>query len=71
MLMDSFVFPLLDFSDDDMVTLFEWAYKKNPQSDEMGAQAFMANVRTGSWKSAQQVCPFLPVDPEHALTRTS
>ena len=43
--------------DDEMAVMFEAAYKKFPQNDEYGAQAFMANVRLGNWKAAQQVSP--------------
>jgi N-terminal acetyltransferase B complex non-catalytic subunit len=38
-----------------MAAMFEAAYKKFPQNEEYGAQAFMANVRLGNWKGAQQV----------------
>ena len=41
--------------DKDMVAMFENAYKKQPINEELGAQTFFANVRTGNWKSAQQV----------------
>jgi hypothetical protein len=38
-----------------MVTMFEDAYKQQPANEELGAQTFFANVRTGNWKAAQQV----------------
>jgi len=38
-----------------MVTMFEEAYKQQPANEELGVQAFFANVRAGHWKSAQQV----------------
>jgi hypothetical protein len=38
-----------------MATMFEAAYKKFPTNDEFGAQAFMAYIRLGNWKAAQQV----------------
>lgn len=38
--------------------MFDNAYRKIPVQDEYGAQAFMANVRLGNWKVAQQVCTF-------------
>lgn len=41
--------------DTDMVTMFDEAYRKVPNNEELGAQDFFANVRTGNWKSAQQV----------------
>lgn len=36
--------------------MFENAYKQQPNNEELGAQTFFANVRTGNWKTAQQVC---------------
>lgn len=36
--------------------MYEDAYKQQPSNEELGSQAFMANVRIGNWKSAQQVC---------------
>jgi hypothetical protein len=41
--------------DIDMITMFENAYKQQPTNEELGAQTFFANVRTGNWKTAQQV----------------
>ena len=43
--------------DNDMITMFEEAYKKQPHHEELGVQTFFAIVRTGNWKAAQQVCP--------------
>ncbi|KZS91044.1 TPR-like protein [Sistotremastrum niveocremeum HHB9708] len=40
---------------EDMIVMYEDAYKKNPTNEELGAQTFMANVRVGNWKAAQQV----------------
>ena len=45
--------------DTDMVAMYEDAYKQQPGNEELGSQAFMANVRIGNWKSAQQVCTHL------------
>jgi N-terminal acetyltransferase B complex non-catalytic subunit len=42
--------------DKDMVTMYEEAYKRQPTNEELGAQTFFAQVRTGNWKNAQQVC---------------
>lgn len=42
--------------DIDMITMFEEAYKRQPHNEELGFQTFFANVRTGNWKAAQQVC---------------
>ncbi|KAF9265486.1 actin cytoskeleton organization protein [Marasmius fiardii PR-910] len=39
----------------DMVAMFEEAYKQQPGNEELGAQTFFANVRAGHWKSAQQI----------------
>ncbi|KAH7913728.1 N-acetyltransferase B complex non catalytic subunit-domain-containing protein [Hygrophoropsis aurantiaca] len=39
----------------DMVTMFEDAYKQQPLNEELGAQTFFANVRTGNWKAAQLI----------------
>lgn len=35
--------------------LFEDAFKQQPENDELGRQAFFANVRAGNWKAAQLV----------------
>ena len=35
--------------------MFEEAYKKQPQHEDLGVQTFFAIVRTGNWKAAQQV----------------
>lgn len=42
--------------DNDMVTMFEEAYKKQPGNEDLGAQTFFANVRANHWKSAHNVC---------------
>lgn len=39
----------------DMVTMFEEAYKQQPTNEELGVQTFFANVRANHWKSAQQI----------------
>ncbi|KAF9484719.1 hypothetical protein BDN70DRAFT_825243 [Pholiota conissans] len=39
----------------DMVTMFEEAYKKCPTNEDLGAQTFFANVRANHWKSAHQI----------------
>ena len=39
-----------------MIAMFDNAYKQQPTNEELGAQTFFANVRTGNWKVAQQVC---------------
>jgi hypothetical protein len=39
----------------DLVKLFEDAFKQQPDNDELGRQAFFANVRAGNWKAAQLV----------------
>ncbi|KAL4251731.1 MDM20/NAA25 family protein [Abortiporus biennis] len=39
----------------DMIAMFENAYKQQPTSEELGQQTFLANVRVGNWKSAQQI----------------
>ena len=45
----------LNIPDYDMVTMFDDAFKQQPTNEELGAQTFFANVRTGNWKVAQQV----------------
>ncbi|EJD43211.1 hypothetical protein AURDEDRAFT_114786 [Auricularia subglabra TFB-10046 SS5] len=35
------------------IGMFEEAYKQHPQDEELGAQAFMANIKLGNWKPAQ------------------
>jgi hypothetical protein len=44
----------------DLVKLFEDAFKQQPDNDELGRQAFFANVRAGNWKAAQlvRISPF-------------
>ena len=42
-----------------MVAMYEDAYRQQPSNEELGSQAFMANVRIGNWKAAQQVCTTL------------
>jgi len=39
----------------DMVAMYEDAYKQQPINEELGTQAFMANLRIGNWKAAQQI----------------
>ncbi|TCD64660.1 hypothetical protein EIP91_003821 [Steccherinum ochraceum] len=39
----------------DIITLFENAYKQQPQNGELAIHVFYANVRTGNWKAAQQI----------------
>lgn len=39
----------------DIITLYEDAFKKEPRNEEIGSQAFMAMVRIGGWKTAQQL----------------
>ncbi|KJA27088.1 hypothetical protein HYPSUDRAFT_35639 [Hypholoma sublateritium FD-334 SS-4] len=39
----------------DMVGMFEEAFKKLPTNEDLGAQTFFANVRANRWKSAQQI----------------
>jgi len=41
-----------------MVTMFDEAFKKQPQNEDLGCQTFFANVRAGNWKSAHQVGAF-------------
>ena len=42
-------------SDADMIMMFDGAFRQQPTNEELGAQTFFANVRTGRWKEAQQV----------------
>ncbi|KAF8910991.1 actin cytoskeleton organization protein [Gymnopilus junonius] len=39
----------------DMVTMFDEAYKQQPTNEDLGAQTFFANVRVSRWKSAHQI----------------
>ena len=52
-------------ADGDLVKLFEEAFKQQPDNDELGRQAFFANVRAGNWKVAQLVRIFLLFSCEH------
>ena len=40
---------------EDIITLYDLAFKKHPQNEDLGTQAFMAMVRIGQWKTAQQI----------------
>ena len=42
-------------SDNDNVAMFEDAYKRQPQNEELAMQTFFAQLRTGNWKASQQV----------------
>lgn len=44
--------------------MFEEAFKQEPANEDLGAQTFLANVRAGHWKAAQQASYVL-----QALTR--
>jgi N-terminal acetyltransferase B complex non-catalytic subunit len=46
----------------DNISLYEDAFKKEPRNEELGSQTFMAMIRIGSWKLAQQL--------SHKLSRT-
>lgn len=46
-------------SDLDIITMYEAAWKQQPGNEDLGAQTFSANARTGNWKSAQQACDIL------------
>jgi N-terminal acetyltransferase B complex non-catalytic subunit len=35
--------------------MFDNAFKQQPTNEDLGSQTFFANVRTGNWKTAQQV----------------
>ena len=35
--------------------MYDAAWKQQPGNEDLGAQTFSANARTGNWKSAQQV----------------
>jgi len=48
-------------TDNDMVAMFEDAYKKQPTNEDLGCQTFFANVRANHWKTAHQVCKLFPV----------
>ncbi|KAG8881321.1 hypothetical protein FRB97_009663 [Tulasnella sp. 331] len=39
----------------DISAMYEEAYKKQPQNEELAVQTFMALVRVGSWKTAQVI----------------
>ncbi|GJE87141.1 N-acetyltransferase B complex non catalytic subunit-domain-containing protein [Phanerochaete sordida] len=39
----------------DIITMYDSAWKQQPSNEDLGAQTFSANARTGNWKSAQQV----------------
>lgn len=35
--------------------MYDEAYKKQPNNEELGAQTFVANAKISNWKVAQQV----------------
>ncbi|PPR03615.1 hypothetical protein CVT24_007731 [Panaeolus cyanescens] len=39
----------------DMVTMFDEAFKKSPSNEELGCQTFFAHVRASHWKSAHLI----------------
>ncbi|KAI5121380.1 hypothetical protein M0805_001193 [Coniferiporia weirii] len=39
----------------DLVVMYDDAYRAQPANEELGVQDFFANVRTGNWKTAQQI----------------
>lgn len=45
----------LEWTDSDMVYMFDYAFKQNPMNEELGIQSFFANLRTSNWKAGQQV----------------
>ena len=49
------VLPHVRAIDKDTVSMFEEAFKQEPTNEDLGAQTFLANVRAGHWKAAQQV----------------
>ncbi|KAG9120166.1 hypothetical protein FRC07_004447 [Ceratobasidium sp. 392] len=38
----------------DVVTLYDDAYKQSPNNEELGCQAFVAMAKVGAWRTAQQ-----------------
>lgn len=38
----------------DVITLYDDAYKQSPNNEELGCQAFIAMAKIGSWRHAQQ-----------------
>jgi hypothetical protein len=42
-------------TDNDVIGMFEEAFKRVPANEDFGVQTFFANIRAGNWKSAQQV----------------
>lgn len=49
------IYPLTVAADSDLVSMYDEAFRKQPHDEEVGGQDFSANVRTGNWKSAQQI----------------
>ncbi|ETW85831.1 hypothetical protein HETIRDRAFT_308984 [Heterobasidion irregulare TC 32-1] len=39
----------------DTVAMFEEAFKRQPLNEDLGMQTFFANIRTGNWKTGQQL----------------
>ncbi|KIP09553.1 hypothetical protein PHLGIDRAFT_102803 [Phlebiopsis gigantea 11061_1 CR5-6] len=39
----------------DIIAMYDTAWKQQPSNEDLGAQTFSANARTGNWKAAQQV----------------
>ena len=47
--------------DNDLISMFEEALKKQPTNEELGGQCFFANIRGGNWKGAQLVSSLSPI----------
>ncbi|KAH8106992.1 actin cytoskeleton organization protein [Cristinia sonorae] len=39
----------------DIIAMYDNAYKQQPHNEDLATHVFIANVRTGNWKAAQQV----------------
>ena len=52
--------------DNDLVLMFDEAFKMQPSNEDLGIQTFVANVRASNWKSAHQVCQHIKVENTHS-----
>lgn len=48
-------------TDNDVIGMFEEAFKRHPTNEDFGGQTFFANIRAGNWKAAQQVRRNIPI----------
>lgn len=46
---------LIISAENDLVSMFEEAFRQQPNNEDLAGQTFFANIRAANWKVAQQV----------------